>query len=63
MAKPKVALHPITKWLRKPVYSTGVLLYQQYGTSPSLKRIFANSQAENNLDKLIYELRQLEGKV
>ena len=49
----------IENWLCKPVYFDGVELYEKYGSSAMLKRVFAGSSDSFNKKKLTNELTEI----
>lgn len=49
----------IENWLTEPVYFDGVELYERYGTSGMLKRLFAGSSDSFNKKKLTNELAKI----
>jgi len=52
-------MQEIRAWLEVEDYSTGVVLYQKYGTSDFLKRLFAGEPSEYTRSKLTEELSAL----
>ena len=52
-------IEQIEAWLKAPVYYDGVLLYERYGDSGLLKRMFAKSGDDYNQKKLHQELEAL----
>ncbi|GAB3177603.1 hypothetical protein [Telluribacter humicola] len=55
----KTLLTELTAWLEKPQYWPGVQLYETYGSSAFLKKLFRSSEDDYNRKKLTEELTKL----
>ncbi len=49
----------IQDWLKSPLYWRGVELYQLYGESAFLKKLFSSSEDDYNREKLIAALQEI----